>query len=187
MSTAHRPTWNPSRGGGGLRDGSTAPPTLQHSSKDQTAHTRLKYLEDLSPRDSADEEAFFRDESPDALLKEDDGVDGADSDALGASEESAGAQGALLQAGSDSGEASEADESEDEELLYKELQKIKAERAQKALAGPLATAPLVVKRRWEEEGVVFRKQAVKRAGEKRFINDTTRSDYHRQFIDRYIK
>lgn len=44
-----------------------------------------------------------------------------------------------------------------------------------------------VKRRWDDD-VVFKNQArtePKRA--KRFVNDTVRSDFHRRFLDRYIK
>ena len=44
-----------------------------------------------------------------------------------------------------------------------------------------------VKRRWDDD-VVFKNQA---RGEpkvqKRFINDTIRSDFHRRFLTRYIK
>jgi protein CWC15 len=44
-----------------------------------------------------------------------------------------------------------------------------------------------VKRRWDDD-VVFKNQArtePKRA--KRFINDTVRSDFHKKFLDRYVK
>ena len=44
-----------------------------------------------------------------------------------------------------------------------------------------------VKRRWDDD-VVFKNQArtePKRA--KRFINDTVRSDFHKRFLDRYVK
>lgn len=44
-----------------------------------------------------------------------------------------------------------------------------------------------VKRRWDDD-VVFKNQAAtepKRA--KRFINDTVRSDFHKRFLDRYVK
>jgi protein CWC15 len=45
----------------------------------------------------------------------------------------------------------------------------------------------LVKRRWDDD-VVFKNQArtePKRA--KRFINDTVRSDFHKRFLDRYVK
>lgn len=47
--------------------------------------------------------------------------------------------------------------------------------------------PLQVKRRWDDD-VVFRNQE---RGEpkvqKRFVNDTIRNDFHRRFLNRYIK
>lgn len=44
-----------------------------------------------------------------------------------------------------------------------------------------------VKRRWDDD-VVFKNQArTEPKKTKRFINDTVRSDFHRRFLDRYIK
>ena len=97
---------------------------------------------------------------------------------------------------------------EDEEAeLLRELERIKREREeetvkmemekkQKALSSnPLIThlsksdVPVTTpKRRWDED-VVFRNQG-RELGErtkKRFINDTIRSDFHRKFLDKYIK
>lgn len=46
---------------------------------------------------------------------------------------------------------------------------------------------LQVKRRWDDD-VVFKNQArTEPKQQKRFINDTVRSDFHRRFLDRYIK
>ena len=59
----------------------------------------------------------------------------------------------------------------------------------------LATSPSIsdtlkfgVKRRWDDD-VVFKNQAkgVDEKPQKRFINDTTRSDFHRRFMDKFIK
>ena len=50
-----------------------------------------------------------------------------------------------------------------------------------------AAAPVQVKRRWDDD-VVFKNQArTEPKQQKRFINDTVRSDFHRRFLDRYIK
>jgi len=59
------------------------------------------------------------------------------------------------------------------------------------LAASAATAAgrqsFAVKRRWDED-VVFRNQAKdERKPKKRFINDTIRSDFHRNFLGKYIK
>jgi protein CWC15 len=44
-----------------------------------------------------------------------------------------------------------------------------------------------IKRRWDDD-VVFKNQArTEPKRQKRFINDTVRSDFHRRFLDRYIK
>lgn len=103
----------------------------------------------------------------------------------------------------------EDEESDDEEAeLMKELERIKQERIdekkrQEAEAqmeeeerqnneimtgNPLLnTSTFTVKRRWDED-VVFKHQS---RGEKkmvkRFINDTIRSDFHRQFLKKYIQ
>jgi protein CWC15 len=105
------------------------------------------------------------------------------------------------------------DDDEDDELaLHAELERIKAERAAAAAKreqeerelrenqmrdGAMKSNPLVdlsssnggskIKRAWNDD-VVFRNQArdepeVKR----RFINDTTRSDFHRSFLKRFVR
>lgn len=46
---------------------------------------------------------------------------------------------------------------------------------------------LQVKRRWDDD-VVFKNQARgEPKAQKRFINDTIRSDFHKRFLTRYIK
>jgi protein CWC15 len=109
----------------------------------------------------------------------------------------------------------ESDSDTDEALaLERELARIRAERAEasraedearareaeaRAVAGnPLLATGSGARRRWDED-VVFRNQT--RAGgnrygiddedvvngSKRFINDTTRSDFHRRFMQKYMK
>ncbi|PKA61660.1 hypothetical protein AXF42_Ash018641 [Apostasia shenzhenica] len=104
------------------------------------------------------------------------------------------------------------DDDEDEtEALMAELERIKKERAEEKLrkdrqkqeeelkakeAELMRGNPLIninnstsfnVKRRWDDD-VVFKNQA---RGEtktpKRFINDTIRNDFHRKFLQRYMK
>lgn len=44
-----------------------------------------------------------------------------------------------------------------------------------------------VKRRWDDD-VVFRNQArTEPAAKKTFINDTIRNDFHKKFINKYVK
>ncbi|KAI5661796.1 hypothetical protein M9H77_21119 [Catharanthus roseus] len=101
------------------------------------------------------------------------------------------------------------DDEDDTEALLAELEQIKKERAEEnarreqqqreeelkakeaeMLRGnPLLTSPVSfgAKRRWDDD-LVFKNQArgeVKTA--KRFINDTIRNDFHRKFLQKYIK
>lgn len=97
---------------------------------------------------------------------------------------------------------------EDEEAeLLRELERIKKEREEEKSAAEavkrqktLSANPLMLhlsksgdqtatpKRRWDED-VVFKNQArdLDERPKKRFINDTIRSDFHRRFLDKYIK
>lgn len=110
----------------------------------------------------------------------------------------------------------EDDDDEEEAELLAELERIKRERAEDAArkaadraeqldkaeasellrGNPLLAEKLIagemdvsfaLKRRWDED-VVFRNQA---QGEpkvqRRFINDTIRSDFHRRFLDKYMR
>lgn len=104
------------------------------------------------------------------------------------------------------------DSDEDDEMeLQMELERIKAERAaalakktqeeaeiqeKKNTDNALKGNPLVnmgdsesakVKRRWNDD-VVFRNQARDEPEhKKRFINDTIRNDFHRQFLKKFMK
>lgn len=114
----------------------------------------------------------------------------------------------------DDADSSDDSEDDDEAELMAELDRIKRERAEEAArkAGEAAAKaeaeeqkellrgnPLLqeklaaqdpsfaLKRRWDDD-VVFRNQT---RGEpkatKRFINDTIRNDFHRRFLDRYVR
>ncbi|KAH7288796.1 hypothetical protein KP509_31G043500 [Ceratopteris richardii] len=111
---------------------------------------------------------------------------------------------------SDSDESDEEEEDDDEDetaALLAELERIKKERAEEKLrrerqkqeeelkskevelvrGNPLLNPNFTVKRRWDDD-VVFKNQA---RGEpkvaKRFINDTIRNDFHRKFLNKYMK
>ena len=118
---------------------------------------------------------------------------------------------------SDSSAASDSEDEENETAtLMRELAKIKAERAETAakaaaiqaqkdeeqrekdiaLGNPLlngerpaAGGDYGVKRRWDDD-VVFKNQGrgtEQRGKEKRFVNDLLRSDFHRRFMDKYVR
>lgn len=104
------------------------------------------------------------------------------------------------------------DEEDDTAALVAELERIKKERAEEAATkaaeraaqeereemqrsreeNPLldlggSEASFAIKRRWDDD-VVFRNQARhEKKARKRFVNDTVRNDFHRRFLDKYIK
>ena len=177
MSTAHRPTWNPKRGGGGLKDGVAAPPTLQTSSKDQPAHKKLKYNRDLVKGPDHDEHADFFDDDYQAALDTEPHADPVNTDTDSVSSD---------EPHKDSDQEEEESLSDQEEELMRELAKIRAERQQQK---PAASFDGLIQRRWEEEGVVFRKKQAPTGSTKEqgFINDTVRSDQHRAFMEKYVR
>ncbi|OAA67994.1 Cwf15/Cwc15 cell cycle control protein [Niveomyces insectorum RCEF 264] len=110
---------------------------------------------------------------------------------------------------SDSSEEDSDDEDETAEL-QRELEKIKRERAEKrereerekaaieaearerdiARGNPLLNKPdFTIKRRWDDD-VVFKNQARgtdKKGKQKEFINDLLRSDFHKRFMNKYVR
>ncbi|WPH02994.1 Cwf15/Cwc15 cell cycle control protein [Acrodontium crateriforme] len=120
-----------------------------------------------------------------------------------------------IDASSDSSSSESESDSDDEEEdetaeLMRELAKIKAERAEAAakqaaeqakrdeeqrekdiaLGNPLLNkTDYGVKRRWDDD-VVFKNQArgtEERGKDKKFVNDLLRSDFHRKFMDKYVR
>ncbi|KAF0773640.1 protein CWC15 [Aphis craccivora] len=216
MTTAARPTFEPARGGQGRGENDLSALSVQYSSRDLPSHTKLKYrepgqgtTEELQKQDFAKvleekeknavtkaiggeppQKKIRPEHVPIATLDVDDPLDL---------------------------DASDDDDSEDDaEELMLELQKIKKERMaeearmeadkreaeeqiriQNILQGnPLLTygggsaVPKInqkVKRRWNDD-VVF-KNCARTEPEKNttFINDCIRSDFHRKFMDKYIK
>jgi protein CWC15 len=54
-------------------------------------------------------------------------------------------------------------------------------------AGASGSANFALKRRWDDD-VVFKNQARNEPKQqRRFVNDTLRSDFHKRFLERYIK
>ncbi|GAB4823553.1 hypothetical protein N2152v2_010599 [Parachlorella kessleri] len=115
----------------------------------------------------------------------------------------------------DADDSDESDDDEDDEAeLLAELERIKKERAEEAARKAAAEAaaaaaqdakelargnPLLqerlqlqggdftMKRRWDDD-VVFKNQTRgEPKAQKRFINDTIRNDFHRRFLERYVK
>lgn len=110
----------------------------------------------------------------------------------------------------DEEEEDDSDDEDDTAALLAELQKIKKERSQEAAqkeaekkaeeerirmeniikGNPLIhneqTGDFKVKRRWDDD-VVFKNCARGDDGKKGFINDTLRSEFHKKFMEKYVK
>ncbi|KAI1105943.1 Pre-mRNA-splicing factor Cwf15/Cwc15 [Jackrogersella minutella] len=110
----------------------------------------------------------------------------------------------------DSEEDSDDDEEDEEAELQRELEKIRRERAEKrekeerekaaaeeeererdiALGNPLLNPKnFNMKRRWDDD-VVFKNQArgtEDKGKKKEFINDLLRSDFHKRFMNKYVR
>lgn len=216
MTSAARPTWSAALStGGGLRDGSSAAPTLQTCAKDQAGHLKLK-MRQLGQ--DAPEEIRKRDLKAELLPKQPVALITGDSDEeIEDKTESGNEKNAVTESEPENivneaySDEEEEDEEDDDEELMRELEKIKKEREAERLArerkeaesnpqAVLAGNPLLasssasvsaafgVKRRWDDD-VVFKNQArnLEDKPQKRFINDTTRSDFHKRFLDKFIK
>ncbi|CAG8451457.1 3089_t:CDS:10 [Diversispora eburnea] len=196
MTTAARPTFDPARGS------DSKAPTLQYSSRDLAAHTKLKYRQPGQTTREDLENTDLREE----LLKAEREHFGKKQGLLNSGEqEYADVRLRIMQEAAtldkdDSDDDSEEDEEEDDDdtvALVAELEKIKRERAEEkerqemdaleaeerekreaALAGnPLLNKDFSVKRRWDDD-VIFKNQArgVEDKPKKRFINDTLRTN-----------
>ncbi|XP_076096089.1 protein CWC15 homolog A-like [Mytilus galloprovincialis] len=217
MTTAARPTFEPARGGRGKNEGDLSALSKQYSSRDLPSHTKLKYRqegqgtsEELRSRDFRrdldDREKNVREKRdrnresgsssskrqrleqiPASNLDADDPIDDDDDD-------------------------DSSDDEDDAAELMAELQKIKKERAnekvrldveRKAEEERIRTEnilkgnPLLnkdkdkggnfnVKRRWDDD-VVFKNCAKGEEKKSAFINDTLRSEFHKKFMEKYIK
>ena len=115
-----------------------------------------------------------------------------------------------LDASSDEDDSDDDDDSDDEAALQAELAKIRAEREaakrkqeeeeaaeqeEKLEEAALLGNPLIagedasgkLKRRWNDD-VVFRNQGKGEPSvKKRFINDTVRNDFHKRFLNKFIR
>ena len=194
MTSAARPTFLPAMGGHSLRDTQTGPISYQ-SAKMLPAHKKLKTREKQSR--AYKQELLEREQQ--YMLK----VNGIKNSSEKYKELE------NLDADFHSDDSDSSSEEDDEEELMLELKKIKQEREQekmlkeqqllrekeqeleqRALVGnPLmlnSNLKFGVKRRWDDD-VIFKNQGVEKKQEKRFINDMLRSDFHRKFMDKYIK
>ncbi|KAK3906656.1 Pre-mRNA-splicing factor Cwf15/Cwc15 [Staphylotrichum tortipilum] len=182
--------------------GLPVPGTSDDSSSKSGPFTTKKRPLPLGDAPAADEE------DPEAkrrrILAETRDIDADDSD------DSAGGSGA--DDDDDDASDSESDDSDDDEEaeLQRELERVRRERAEKrereererqaveqearerdiAMGNPLLNkADFNIKRRWDDD-VVFKNQArgtEEKGKQKEFINDLLRSDFHRRFMNKYVR
>ncbi|VDN07051.1 unnamed protein product [Thelazia callipaeda] len=216
MTTAHRPTFEPARGGSGRNEGDLSKLSQQYSSKDMPSHTKLKYRQKGQGHSDDIRSKDLRRE-----LEEKEKAVGRERRSRGSGwnmqkkprlESSAtNAQDEDEPYDDDLNENSDSDEDDTAELMA-ELARIRKERALKKAQRDAALAeeqerirtehilhgnPLLnsestdfkVKRRWDDD-VVFKncaKDIEERKKEQVFINDAIRSEFHRKFMEKYIK
>ena len=173
MTTAHRPTWHPAKGGSEQGGNRCFLPTKQYSAKDAPSHTKIKYRQEgQGTQDEVGNTDFKK-----KLLEE-------EINAILAREEP----------------SEDSQEEVDDQELLEEFEKVKAERKEKERLKAvkkkqkgllennlLETAPgFSLKRKWNEE-TVFKNQArdEKRVN-KTSINDTIRSQKHKDFLKKFI-
>nr|CAB3234848.1 spliceosome-associated protein CWC15 homolog [Phallusia mammillata] len=217
MSTAHRATFAPAKGGTARGESDLGKLSKQYSSRDLPSHTKLKYRQtgqnapdDIRSRDlrieldererssRGDKRSFDSRQSRDSQKKQRlDQVSAANLDADDP-----------IDSDSDDSNDSEDDTAE----LLAELNRIKKERAEETakleqerkeeqerirteniLSGnPLLTGSsnqnFAVKRRWDDD-VVFKNCARGESDKlkQHFVNDTLRSEFHKKFMDKYVK
>ncbi|KAM8928953.1 spliceosome-associated protein CWC15 homolog [Lycaon pictus] len=215
MATAARPTFEPARGGRRKGEGDLSQLSKQYSSRDLPSHTKIKYRQTTQDAPEQVRNRDFRreleerervaarekkkpqlDQIPTANLVADDPLTDEEDEGEDFEEES---------------------DDDDTAALLAELEKIKKERAeeqarkeqeQKAeeericmenilsgnpllnLTGPSQPqANFKVKRGWDDD-VVFKncaKGVDDQKKDKRFVNDTLRSEFHKKFMEKYIK
>ncbi|EPB69274.1 Cwf15/Cwc15 cell cycle control protein [Ancylostoma ceylanicum] len=225
MTTAHRPTFHPARGGTGRTEGDLSKLSQQYSSKDMPSHTKLKYRQ---TGQGTEEELRRRDLRRELEDKEKAASrDRRSRDSAAPSSSKRARLEEITHAGVDADEPLDEPDSSDDDsdeddtaALMAELERIKKERAAEKAAREeeekkreekirmdniLAGNPLLnisepgssssnggdfkVKRRWDDD-VVFKNCAKgidERKKESSFINDAIRSEFHRKFMDKYIK
>ncbi|XP_052830677.1 spliceosome-associated protein CWC15 homolog [Octopus bimaculoides] len=208
MTTAARPTFEPARGGRGKGDNDLSSLSKQYSSRDLPSHNKLKYrqdgqgsIEELRNRDFRKD---LEDRERAAREKKDRG-------------RGIGCSFILTfffffpPFFIHQDEESDSEDDDDTMELMEELKKIKKERLAEAAkleaerkveeerirkenilkGNPLLNQEKIdfkVKRRWDDD-VVFKNCA--KGGDDRkgrgFINDTLRSEFHKKFMEKYVK
>jgi len=239
MTTAARPTFEPAKGGMGRGERDLSALSKQYSARDLPSHTKLKYREHGQNTENELRGRDFRRDLDDRERQARDrragGSNSASVSASSSSSSTSGASGAIARESTSSSSKkprleaiapanldaddpqdsdSDSDGSDDEAVLFAELERIRRERAdeeakkarqrqeheekirmENIISGNpllnLAAAPkqdMKVRRRWDDD-VVFKNCAAAESDkpDKVFINDSLRSEFHKRFMEKYIK
>ncbi|KFU90274.1 Protein CWC15 [Chaetura pelagica] len=216
MTTAARPTFEPARGGRGKGEGDLSQLSKQYSSRDLPSHTKIKYRQATQDAPEEVRNRDFRRELEErervaAREKNRDRPTREHTTSSSVSKKPRLDQIPAANLDADDPLTDEDDEDEDLEdsddddtaALLAELEKIKKERAEEQarkvksfplksicfLQTALPQANFKVKRRWDDD-VVFKNCAKgidENKKDKRFVNDTLRSEFHKKFMEKYIK
>uniref|UniRef100_A0A1B6KM95 Uncharacterized protein n=1 Tax=Graphocephala atropunctata TaxID=36148 RepID=A0A1B6KM95_9HEMI len=217
MTTAARPTFEPARGGQGRGEKDLSAISKQYSSRDLPGHTKLKFrehgqgtTEELRSRDfrkeldererekdkggrrvqdMRDNKRLKLDQVPAASLDADDPLNEDDSDDPDSEDDTA----QLLAELSRIKKERAVDQARKETEKRQEEERIRMENILSGnpllnYSGQGAKSDLKVKRRWDDD-VVF-KNCARSEPEKNkntFINDSLRSEFHRKFMEKYVK
>uniref|UniRef100_A0A915LGD1 Uncharacterized protein n=1 Tax=Meloidogyne javanica TaxID=6303 RepID=A0A915LGD1_MELJA len=176
MTTAHRPTFDPAKGGTGRNEGDLAKLSQQYSSRDMPSHMTLKYRQKGQAHpDEINTKDLRRDvEEKEQLTSKD--RHSRESRTTSGSSKRIRKERAAEKAARESKEAEEQEKIRQENILH---------------GNPLLTqnTDFKVKRRWDDD-VVF-KNCARGIDERKktpsFINDAIRSEFHRKFMEKYIK
>lgn len=207
MTTAHRPTYNPSRG----KDSIFSNPSLQFSARDLPSNTTIKYRHDKVDVSDMKRELVKRERES---KKSENDVEGIDAPVkkrkIEENNDNVFPQDKDVEYSEDEEEDKESVDSEEELLM--ELEKIKKaqleekikkenEIKEKAQNEILKGNPLLnqsyeissisgeysLKKKWYEDTVFKNQSKLEQKPKKRFINDTVRSDFHRKFLSKTIQ
>uniref|UniRef100_A0A4W3J8E0 CWC15 spliceosome associated protein homolog n=1 Tax=Callorhinchus milii TaxID=7868 RepID=A0A4W3J8E0_CALMI len=181
MTTAARPTFEPARGGKGKGEGDLSQLSKQYSSRDLPSHTKIKYRQ---PTQDVPEELRSRDfrrelEERERVVAREKGRDRPPREHTTSSSKrprldqipaaNLDADDPLTDEEDSDKDSSSDDDDDDTAALLAELEKIKKERAEEQARKNCA------------KGIDDSRK------DKRFVNDTLRSEFHKKFMEKYIK
>lgn len=217
MTTAARPTFDTARGGAQRGEGNLSVLSKQYSSRDLPSHTKIKTRqtgqdtsEELRGRDFK-RDLIERERSAREKTKSSRSATDSSSSKRARIEPKSTAELDADDPVDDDDDSDDSDDEDDTAELLAELQRIKRDRAEDIMKKEqeqrveeerirtenlLSGNPLLnnqpsdfrVNRRWDDD-VVFKNCAKDddKPKNKGFINDTIRSEFHKRFMDKYVK